>query len=259
MPSLTHTRAWVFRSRIHCTRVFFGRMEERGLPLLWHVADPEEFWDHARVPVWAVKHGWSYTDGSFPDKELLYSEVEKVLARHPRLPVIFAHFYFLSADLGRASRFLIEHPTVCFDLAPGVEMFHNFTVDPAKTRDFFLEFQDRIIYGTDSMDQFFVDQDSGRARIFMVRRWLETEDVFDVPPDPIMTPDTRPAIKGIGLPAQVLQKIYLENFTRLAGAEANACSPGLMRSESERIRALSRFVGGGRIESEAQAVLDELE
>ena len=43
-------------------------------------------------------------------KEELYSEVEQVLRQHPGLKVILAHFYFLSADLPRARRFMDEHP-----------------------------------------------------------------------------------------------------------------------------------------------------
>ena len=43
-------------------------------------------------------------------KEELYAEVDEVLRRHPNLRVIFAHFYFLSADLPRAARFFDAHP-----------------------------------------------------------------------------------------------------------------------------------------------------
>ena len=57
----------------------------------------------------------------------MYAEVDHVLERHPGLRAIFAHFYFLSADLKRAGRFLDEHPNVCLDLTPGSEMYDNFT------------------------------------------------------------------------------------------------------------------------------------
>ena len=40
----------------------------------------------------------------------------------------------------------------------------------------------------------------------MIRRFLETDDVFDVPDDPAMTPDDRPPLRGIALPREVLER-----------------------------------------------------
>ena len=114
---------------------YWARVEEVGLPIVWHVNDPEEFWDPDQIPGWAKKRHWGYG----PDdvgKEELYAEVDEVLARHPRLNIIFAHFYFLSADLPRAARFFDEHPSVHFDLAPGIEMLYNVSRDPAAGREF---------------------------------------------------------------------------------------------------------------------------
>ncbi|MCX7599190.1 MAG: amidohydrolase, partial [Armatimonadetes bacterium] len=79
---------------------YWERVEELGLPIVWHVNDPEEFWDPQRLPGWAKKHDWGYGPEDVT-KEQLYAEVDEVLRRHPRLKVIFAHFYFLSADLPR--------------------------------------------------------------------------------------------------------------------------------------------------------------
>ncbi|HOX06673.1 MAG TPA: amidohydrolase family protein, partial [Planctomycetota bacterium] len=66
---------------------FFAAAERLGLPLLCHTADPEEFWDPALTPKWAVSRGWAY-DASFLPKEAHYAEVERVLERHPGLKVV---------------------------------------------------------------------------------------------------------------------------------------------------------------------------
>ncbi len=110
--------------------------------------DPEEFWDPDRIPGWAKEHNWGYGPDDVT-KEALYAEVDEVLARHPRLNVSFAHFYFLSADLPRAARFMDEHPSVRFDLAPGIEMLYNISRDPDAGREFFIDYADRIVFGTD--------------------------------------------------------------------------------------------------------------
>ena len=66
---------------------YWARVEELGLPIVWHVNDPEEFWDPARIPGWAKERNWGYGPGD-AQKEQLYAEVDEVLARHPRLNVI---------------------------------------------------------------------------------------------------------------------------------------------------------------------------
>lgn len=193
---------------------FFARAEQQGLPILWHVADPEEFWDPVLCPKWAKDSGWSYEDGSFVPKEQLYTEVENVLTRHPGLKVIFAHFYFLSADLPRAAEFFDRFPNAHFDLAPGVEMLYNLSRTPREARKFFIKYSDRIIFGTDNMGDQSVEQAKARAR--MVARWLESDDEFGVDPaaDALLG-ESRELIRGMSLPRDVLDNIYSHNFRRI--------------------------------------------
>ncbi len=78
---------------------FWEKMAHSRTPLLFHVNDPEEFWDAKRVPDWAVQRGWFYGDGTFIDNESQYAEIFHVLEKNPTLKVIFAHFFFLSFTL----------------------------------------------------------------------------------------------------------------------------------------------------------------
>lgn len=195
---------------------FYQAVEDRGLPVLWHVADPEEFWEPGLIPSWAKERGWGYGPGDVP-KETLYTETANVLGRHPELKVIFAHFYFLSADLERAANFLEEHPAVGFDLAPGIEMFYNLSKDVEAARGFFVRFADRIFYGTDIFPR--LSDKEAKERSGIVRRFLETEDVFRVSEaaDFLLGPPEDGEMHGIALPDDVLDKIYHANFERLAG------------------------------------------
>ena len=195
---------------------FFARAERRRAPMLWHVADPEEFWDPARTPAWAAKHNWGYGPDDVA-KETLYEEVAAVLRRHPGLRVILAHFYFLSADLPRAEAFLAENPNARIDLAPGVEMLFNLSRDPAAAREFFIAHQDRIVFGTDISSS--VSIASAMARAELVRLWLESEEPFAVPAeaDELLEPGGDARIVPLNLPADVLAKIYAGNFEAVAG------------------------------------------
>jgi predicted TIM-barrel fold metal-dependent hydrolase len=195
---------------------YWARVAEVGLPIVWHVNDPEEFWDPDALPAWARERGWGYGPGDVR-KEQLYAEVDEVLALHPELPIIFAHFYFLSADLHRAASFLDAHPTVCFDLTPGVEMLHNLSRNVEASRDFFIRYADRIVYGTDIASGNTLIEAQMRAGL--VFRWLESQDTFRVPEtaDFLLGKPEDGEIRGLALPDQVLRKIYHDNITRLAG------------------------------------------
>jgi len=217
---------------------YFARAQERDFPILWHVNDPEEFWDPQKIPTWAKEHGWGY-DETFVQKETLYREVEEVLNRHPELKIIFAHFYFLSADLPRAGRFFENHPNTYFDLAPGIEMYYNFAKDPEASRNFFQGHQDRILYGTDIISDRTIEKASSRAEI--VKRFLETRDTFTTQPktDPLLGSPEEGIIRGIALPHEVLAKIFCQSFEGLAGQHPRPLNIELAISECERIAGIA--------------------
>jgi len=189
----------------------WAALEREQLPVLLHVADPDEFWDAERCPDWARQNGWDYSDGSFPSKKALYAEVDQILARHPHLKLILAHFGFFSADLERAARFLEVHPTVSLDLAPHIGMYHDFSRQPGRVREFILRYQDRVIYGTDMDTRTLVRGESGRRYTrfvpWLVRSFLEKRGAFTAP-------DGR-TYGGLGLPRNVLEKVYHANLQQL--------------------------------------------
>ncbi|MFB3879787.1 MAG: amidohydrolase family protein [Armatimonadota bacterium] len=203
---------------------YFTAMEQTQFPLLWHVNDPEEFWDPDLVPTWAKESGWFY-DSTFPSKEQLYAECHHVLEQHPKLPVIFAHFHFLSADLPRAAALLDRFPNVCFDLTPGSEMYPNFSSRPDDTRDFFLKYHDRLVFGTDFMGG---EED---APISLVRQFLETKGEFS-------HPHFAQPLRGIDLPLDSLQRIYAGNFQRLTSRRPRPLELPLVLAELDRLAAL---------------------
>lgn len=215
-------------------RPLFARAEEAQIPLLWHVADPEEFWDPARTPRWAAEKGWGY-DSSFPAKEQLYAEAFAVLERHPRLRVIFPHFLFLSADLPRASALLDRFSGIYLDLGPGVELLYNLSRDPAASRDFFLRYSRRIIYGTDCYSSMTVEEGGLRAQV--IRRFLETGEEFRLPPgtDFLLGPPEDGIIHGLDLPEDTLAAIYYGNFAALAGDAPRPLNSGLAARECRRL------------------------
>ncbi len=120
----------------------FEKLEKDGVPIVYHVADPQKFWNNPDAYCY-------YGDGSFQTKDQLYREVDEILFKFPKLKITFAHFYFLAAELERAAEFLDKHENVSFDLAPGREMFHELAEDIPAAREFFKKYKNRLIWGSD--------------------------------------------------------------------------------------------------------------
>ena len=188
----------------------WAAVEAAGFPVVFHVGDPDEFWDPQRCPGWARESGWDYSDGSYPSKEDLYAEVDAILRRHPRLKLILAHFYFLSANLERAAAFLDAHPEVCFDLAPHTGMYQDFSRSPAAARDFFLHYAGRILYGTDMDTRVLAGGPQRYAFVrsipWLMRSCLESSGTFTI---------NGSEYRGLALPRPVLEQIYFANFERV--------------------------------------------
>lgn len=216
----------------------FGYLDETGTPLLFHVGDPETFWDPERAPKFAIENGWFYGNGSFPKLESLYADVEAMLGRHPKLKVVFAHFFFLSDDIERAARVLDQYPNVRFDLTPGTEMYGNFSKKPAEWREFFQKYEDRILLGTDngwgSMTPMEEKIDFAVNNLGNVRRFLETADHFE---------GYEMAIEGLDLPVSTLEKIYYMNYEAMAGTSPKAVDLAKALAYQEEMLELFRGTG----------------
>jgi predicted TIM-barrel fold metal-dependent hydrolase len=242
-------------------REFFSVCEELNIPLLWHVADPEEFWEPEKLPRWAREKGWGY-DESFPSIEELYRETENVLRRHPGLCVVFPHVYFLSADLERAERFLSEFPNVNFDLAPGIELYYNLSFSREKARNFFCRFSGRILFGTDILSC--LSQGEARARACIIYRFLTEKESFRIPEaaDFLLGPPEDGIIHGLDLPEEVVKSVLQENFRRLFGRSPVKLNVTAAREECLRLAEIEASVKSCPLEetegAQAEKILTQI-
>jgi len=189
---------------------YYSFLEENQFPVLMHIADPPTFWDISEIPAWAKEMGWFYDDSFIPFKQY-YCEMENVLSKHPKLPLILAHFYFLSHDIQQAQKILDDHPCVRFDITAGIEMYENFSADPATWREFFIKNSDRILYGTDSTDD---PPEKGNDEISISAHGKMEIDFLRTDSDIL---HFGMIIRGLGLPDEVQSKILNTNFTDLVG------------------------------------------
>ena len=209
---------------------YYGFLEETAFPVVLHVADPPEFWDKDKVPSWAVEHGWFYGEGDHAPVNQYYDEVENMLRKHPKLRAIFAHFFFLSGEPARAQKFLDDHPLVSIDVTAGIEMYENFSIDPAFWRVFFVKNSHRIIFGTDSSDQA-LDESGDEVDI---SGYAAMEIDFLRYDKPITVYDKK--LHGLGLPESAQRRIFSENYHALVGKTPRPIDIPAMIAEAVLLR-----------------------
>jgi len=199
----------------------FAMAEAERIPITWHCADPATFWNMQLAPQWAIEAGWVY-DESFPTMQELYRQTEAVLERHPKLNVTLAHLYFVSDDIEHGRRLLDKYENLRFDLCPGFEMFEAFVKEPEKWHNFFVQYQDRIIFGTDRED------DPGDVSYgnydgtynYFLRALFKNE------------PIDRDGLvgRGVGLGQEIHDKLFSQNFLRAAGGPPKAINKPALRT-----------------------------
>ena len=213
---------------------YYDFLEETAFPVLFHVADPPEFWDRERVPDWAVAQGWFYDETHAPYGQY-YEEVEHVLAKHPGLRAIFAHFYFLSGDPARVQKFLDDHPSVSIDVTAGIEMYEDFSKDPAFWRAFFVKNSHRIIFGTDSSDAGNLPDDTASAQKVDINGYAAMEIDFLRYDREIEIFGKK--LHGLGLPSNALERIFEKNFHEYVGKKPRPMDRSAAKKEAGFIRA----------------------
>ena len=198
-----------------------------GVPGSIHVADPKAFWlpytaQNERWKELKDHRNWWFGDPKqFPTREKLLEALDRVIRRHPKTTFVCVHFANNAEDLAWVDRKLTEHPNMPADLAARIPALGRH--DPEALRQLFTRHQDRILFATDfqvyeklilgSSGDAEKPTDEDAATFFAKEwRWLETRDRNW----PHMTPIQGDwSISAIGLPPEVLRKIYFDNARRL--------------------------------------------
>ena len=150
-----------------------------------YMTNPVEFWQHIRA-------------------------FENILIKYPKLTVVAAHCSWLVLQDGQIDylRYMLTtYPNLYIDLAATFQYIRF--VNPENLRDLYIEYQDRVLYGTDAgrINENEIDSIADRyAKTFAI---LETDQTViggyfgDKP------------VQGLNLPKEVLEKIYYKNALRL--------------------------------------------
>jgi predicted TIM-barrel fold metal-dependent hydrolase len=194
-----------------------------GLPVAIHIADPEAFFYpidrfNERYEELHEHPDWSFHGRDYPSFAELIAARDRLVARHPKTTFIGLHVGHDSENLAAVSEALDKFPNLQVEIAARIGELGR---QPRASRRFFDKYQDRILFGTDaSPDATETPQQIFGTEMYSIYfRFLETEDeYFDYAPSPV-PPQGRWRIYGLGLPDEILKKVYYANAERVIGLD----------------------------------------
>ncbi len=192
-----------------------------GLPVAIHVGDPEAFFlpidrFNERYEELGAHPDWSFHGRDFPALKDILDARDRVFGRHPKTTFVGLHVGHWAENLGAVGQMLDKFPNVHVEIGARIGELGR---QPRTSARFFERYQDRVLFGTDAVPLGFEtpQQVFGEDLYRIYYRFLETEDeYFDYAPAPV-PPQGRWRIYGLGLPEQILRKVYYENAERVLG------------------------------------------
>jgi predicted TIM-barrel fold metal-dependent hydrolase len=185
----------------------FAKAGELGIPVMFHTADPDAFFlpidaHNERFEELAAHPDWAF-ENSFYSKPELLDQRDRVIARHPETKFVCAHVAESGENLQRAVQLLERCPNASIDISARASELGR---QPYSARRLFLQFPDRIVFGSDLLPE------ESMYRLYY--RFLQTDDeYFEYPSH--ASRQGRWNIYGLYLPDDVLRKVYRDNALKL--------------------------------------------
>lgn len=190
----------------------WAKAGQLGMPVLIHTADPIAFFKpidcfNERWMQLQRHPDWAFGSDEYPGRSELLSQRNRVIARHRQTNFIGAHVANSAEDLTTVSAWLEAYPNLYLDISGRVAELGR---QPYTARRFFMQYQDRILFGT---DRYPGNPRQPRYRIYY--RFLETDDEYFNYYNHPFPPAGEWKIYGLFLPDEVLEKVYRGNAQRL--------------------------------------------
>ncbi len=182
---------------------------ELDFPVMIHVADPVAFFDpidetNERWEEIGANPDWAFTSPPFPSFIHIMNSFKNLVSRHSSTTFIGAHVGCYGENLGWVSQMLDDCPNYYIDFSARLGELGR---QPYTARKFFIQYQDRILFGTDASP----DLDSYR----LFYRFLETDDEYFNYNTSEVPGQGRWYVHGLYLPDNVLKKIYRGNAMKV--------------------------------------------
>lgn len=194
----------------------FRHLELKGIPLVGHLGEPKNCWlpleemttrndsnYFANNPQYHM-----YLHPEFPSYEEQMAARDRMLENHPDLIFIGCHLASLEWSVDEMAGFLDRFPNAAMDMAARMgQLFYQTAENHDKVRRFFIEYQDRLIYGTDVIDRG-SNRESFQASLHTT--WMKDWE-FIVTNNLMSSNLIQDEFRGLRLPREVVDKIYAGN------------------------------------------------
>ena len=194
----------------------FNHLAKKGIPLVGHLGEPKNCW----LPLneMTTKNDSNYfaenpkyhmfLHPEFPSYEEQMAARDRMLDKNPDLVFIGCHLASLEWSVDELGAWLDKYPNTAVDMAARMgQLFYQTRENHQKVYDFFIKYQDRILYGTDIIDR-------GQEKESFQKRMHETwrKDWEYLVTDHKMTSNLIDGeFEGLKLPKEVVNKIYATN------------------------------------------------
>ncbi|MDD4226668.1 MAG: amidohydrolase family protein [Mariniphaga sp.] len=200
----------------------FRHLEQKRIPLVGHMGEPKNCWlpleemttkndssYFARNPQYHM-----YRHPEFPSYEEQMAARDRMLEKHPNLIFIACHLASLEWSTDEMAAFLDHFPNASMDMAARMgQLFYQTVEDREKVRNFFIKYQDRLLYGTDIIDR---GEDKASHQQYMHETWL-TDWEYLVTDHKMTSKLIDGEFRGLELPREVIDKIYSSNAKKWYG------------------------------------------
>ncbi len=178
-----------------------------NIAVMMHVGDPAPFWDTFDYSNERYLEMALFPNRRCPPFEELMGERDRLFKKHPKTKFVAAHFGWHANDLGRLSRMFEQMPNVYVETGA---ILYDLGRQPRFAHDFFVKYQDRVMFGKDS---FAPDEYP-----YFWRTFETADEYFDYYRDY----HAFWKLYGIGLPDQVLRKLYYQNALKVTPGLSHA-------------------------------------
>jgi uncharacterized protein len=186
-----------------------------NIPVMLHVGDPAPFWNtfdysNERYLEMALFPNRRCPADRCPPFEELMAERDRLFKRHPKTKFVAAHFGWHANDLGRLGKMFDQMPNLYAETGA---VLYEFGRQPRFARDFFVKYQDRVLFGKDSF--------APEEYPYFWRTFETADEYFDYYRDY----HAFWKLNGLALPDAVLRKLYFENALKLMPGLPRAAFP----------------------------------
>jgi hypothetical protein len=195
----------------------FSHLAEKGIPLVGHLGEPKACWQ----PVEEMQannnknyftnnpHYHMYLHPDYPSYEEQMDARDRMLEKNPELVFIGCHLASLEWSVDVLAEWLDRFPNTSVDMAARMgDLFYQTRDDHEKVRNFFIKYQNRILYGTDIGERGGEDKEPFHKR--MNETWLRDWEYL-VTDNKMTSHLIDGEFRGLKLPKEVVDKVYSAN------------------------------------------------